>query len=361
MENSRICATVVAPVPWFPFSHPRFGQYAKFACVPKHNTRYDIKVHHPRYPVIPRWGMNIAPWLMATFTRKCVQELIGKIDLIDAHYLYPDGVAATMLGKWFNKPVVLTARGSDVNVLPDYPRPKKQIISAVSNAAGVITVSSALKERLVELGAPSEQITVLRNGVDRELFRPLDRSKIRNALDLSGSVILSVGNLIPLKGHDLVIKAIAKLEDCFLLIIGDGPQRQDLEGLVAAHSLSHRVKFLGAVPQTQLVEYYNAADVTVLASAREGMPNVVLESLACATPVVASAVGGIPEIILAPEAGRLLAERTVEDLQMTLADLLANPPDREATRRYSKRFRWDDTIQRLTGLFAQIVRSGSNV
>ena len=128
VASGQVEARVVAPVPWFPLSHPRFGNYAQFAKVPAAETRSGIAVLHPRYPVIPKVGMNLAPALLAAGARASVARMIDEgydFDLIDAHYFYPDGVAAAMLGKYFNKPVVITARGSDITQIPAYRLPRR--------------------------------------------------------------------------------------------------------------------------------------------------------------------------------------------------------------------------------------------
>ena len=130
VESGRVAATVVAPVPWFPFRHRGFGAYAAFARVPEYEQRHGIHIHHPRYPVIPKLGMNIAPSLMHHALLPVLRKLAasgGPFDLIDAHYFYPDGVAAVRLGEAIGKPVVITARGSDVNVISRHHSPARKI------------------------------------------------------------------------------------------------------------------------------------------------------------------------------------------------------------------------------------------
>jgi glycosyltransferase involved in cell wall biosynthesis len=175
MASGETACRVVAPVPFFPFTSPRFGRYADFARAPVWEERHGLTLHHPRYPLIPKIGMHVAPSLLATATLPAVKaaiEALGGADLIDAHYLYPDGVAATMIGRRLGVPVVMTARGNDVSLIPNHPGPKRMILRASQQAAGIITVSAALKDGLIELGANGDRITVLRNGVDLALFRP---------------------------------------------------------------------------------------------------------------------------------------------------------------------------------------------
>ena len=276
-------------------------------------------------------------------------------DLIDAHYFYPDGVAAVMLGRLFNKPVVITARGTDINLIPQYPLPRKQILWAARHAHGMITVCNALKEEMVGLGIDARRITPLRNGVDLERFQPVDRAAVRTSLGMRGFTLLSVGLLEPRKAHDLIIAALPKMEDAQLLIAGSGPERARLEALAQRLNVTERVKFLGALPQTELRNYYGAADAMVLASSREGWANVLLESMACGTPVVASNVWGTPEVVAAPEAGVLMAERTPQGVADAVRRLRANYPSHAATRAYAEKFSWDDTTEGQLRLFDRIL------
>jgi teichuronic acid biosynthesis glycosyltransferase TuaC len=196
---------------------------------------------------------------------------------------------------------------------------------------------------------------VLRNGVDLNLFRPSeDRQSLRASLQLTGPTFISVGNLIPLKGHDLVIRAIANIPGSQLLIAGEGSDHAKLRSLVSELQLNDRVRFLGTVPHEKMAAYYGAADGLVLASEREGMANVLLESLACGTPVIATSVSGTPEVVTEPIAGILLKERSAEAITAAMRQLLAAMPDRQAVCRYAARFSWDETTAGLLKLFNSI-------
>jgi teichuronic acid biosynthesis glycosyltransferase TuaC len=352
VASGQVQSRVVAPVPWFP------SRYAEYKAVPLRTTRNGLEVRHPRYLNVPMVGMNMAPWLLAQGAKREVGRLIDEgfdFDAIDAHYFYPDGVAAAMLGKYFNKPVVITARGSDVNLLPEYALPRRMIMWAANNAKGIITVSQALKDRLVQLGVAPSAVTPLRNGVDLQRFEPLDRTAIRNQLGIDRYTIVSVGNLIELKGHHLIIRALERMPDVILLIAGKGPDRGKLEALAQQLNVADRVRFLGAVPQPELKRYFNAADLMVLASSREGWANVLLESMACGTPVVASNVGGSPEVVAAPEAGLLMSEYSSDGVADAVQRLRARNPDRAAVRRYAEQFSWDFTTRGQIELFEKII------
>ena len=358
LGSGAATSTVLAPVPWFPSTSSRFGAWAAFARAPREETRHGIAVHHPRFPVIPRVGMSIAPWLLYRAALPAARRLLAAgvaFDAIDAHYVYPDGVAAVWLGRALGRPVVITARGTDVNLIPRYAVPRRLIQGAIAGAAALIAVSGALAEALTGLGAPAGKVTVLRNGVDLALFHPpADRAAARAALGLAGPTLISVGHLIDRKGHDLVIEALARLPDWSLLIVGEGPERAKLEALAARPGLAGRVRLLGGRPHAELPTLYGAADVLVLASSREGWANVLLESMACGTPVVASDIWGNPEVVRDPEAGRIVP-RTAEAIAAGVAALAAAAPARAATRAYAEGFSWDATTEGQLVLFRRVI------
>lgn len=152
----------------------------------------------------------------------------------------------------------------------------------------------------------------------------------------------------------MAISALKSLPGMSLVIAGGGPERRGLERLVRELRLGDRVRFVGELSHESLREYYSAADVLVLASAREGMPNVVLESLACGTPVVATDVGGTKEIITCREAGRLLPERSAASVAHGISALLEEAPSREEARRHAEQFTWDKTTAALVGLLDEV-------
>lgn len=349
---------VVAPVPWFPSQHPRFGRYATFARVPRAEIRHGIPISHPRFTQIPKIGMTMQPFLLAASAIPEIQRIRQEgheFDLIDAHYFYPDGVAAAILGRYFKKPVVITARGSDISVLPQFRIQRVMIRWAAKRAAGVITVCQALKDAMLDLNVDGSRITPLRNGVDLKLFRPTDRQRARAELGLHEFTLLSVGQLIAHKGHALVIEALLSLPDVRLLIAGTGPDRSTLEALAQRLGVLDRVRFLSAVPHADLMRYYGAADALVLASSREGWANVLLESMACGTPVIASNVWGTPEVVSSPDAGVLMSQRSARGIVDAVHALRSRYPDRDATRRFAERFSWDETTNGQLRLFSQIL------
>ncbi len=364
LAEGGVEARVVAPVPWFPSRHPRFGEWARMAATPRREVLDGVEVHHPRYPLPPRVGMTVAPLALALGARVTVARLIRDgfdFDLIDAHYYYPDGVAAALLGAWFGKPFIVTARGSDLNLLPQYALPRRMIRWAERRAAASIGVSRALVEVLAQLGGDPRRMHVLRNGVDLERFRPLERLEARSHLGLppAGRLLLSVGNLVELKGHAIAIEALARLGDTHLAIVGQGPDESRLRRLAVECGVADRVRFAGYQPQSQLPWWYSAADALVLCSSREGWANVLLEALACGTPVVATPLPGNREVIQSRTAGVLMAQRSAPALCDAVAALEADRPSREAVRRYAEAFGWEETSRGQLDLFREcLARAG---
>jgi len=357
ISDGEIGATVIAPVPWFPFKSKAFPEYSSYRDIPRRDTRKGIEVHHPRYLVIPGIGMLLTPFFLALSVLLTVRQLrkTGEnFDVVDAHYYYPDGVAVALISRYLKKPFLVTARGTDINLIPEYKLPRRLILWAAGKAAASITVCQALKDRMVELGAQSEKIHVMRNGVDLQLFRPLDRDACRKKYGLSRITLLSVGHLIERKGHNLVIDALQRLPEVDLLIAGDGEEEANLRDHVARLKFGDRVTFLGAVSQQELVEIYNGVDIMVLASSREGWANVLLESMACGTPVVATSIWGTPEVVTSPVAGVLVADRTGSGLADGVKRLLEDYPSRDETRMYAETFSWGETIAGIKKILSDV-------
>ncbi len=338
---------VVAPVPYFP--PVKLGHRWLYSQVARHEVRDDIDVYHPRYAMIPKVAMAAQGITLGLSLVPFVRDLQRRFDfdVIDAHYVYPDGFAAVVLGRIFKKPVVVSARGSDINLFRTFPVIRQLLRATLKKADGVIAVSAGLKDAITRLGVPAPKVTVVTNGVDVAKFAPSSRDLARLTLGLARRrTFLSVGNLKPVKGFDLLVKAFARVlaesadKDLGLVIVGDGPARKPLERLISSLGLDAHVRLAGNVPNDALHVWYSAADVFCLASESEGWPNVVLEALACGTPVVAPAVGGIPEIIGSDSLG-ILAERTEADLARAMARALTTSWRPAALVSYAAAHDWD--------------------
>jgi teichuronic acid biosynthesis glycosyltransferase TuaC len=359
MRSGLVVGDVVAPVPHVARMLPLATRYRRYRQIQERETWEGRRVLHPRYIHVPGLSHALQPWLMFRAGLMAYRQLIADgagFDVIDAHYFYPDGVAACLLGRAVGKPVVITARGTDLNVLPNFRLPRRMVRWAAEQAAAVITVSAALEHRLLEIGAMPRRLDVLRNGVDLTRFRPDEgREELRRSLGIRGPLVLSVGNLVESKGHHIVMMAVRRLPEVGLFIVGDGPDRQRLVRLAATLGLGSRVRFLGDIPNVQLPRLYNAADVLALASSREGMPNVVLEAMACGTPVVATDVGGIPEVVQPPLVGRLITRRAPHAFAEAILSVLAQASMRSQIRAYAEQFSWKATTDQQVALFTEIL------
>jgi glycosyltransferase involved in cell wall biosynthesis len=362
LETEGVAADAVVPVPRCPPFDWFLHQYREQRKAPRTETRFGVSVRYPRFPTWPIIGRWLNPLLMAIATRRTVGRVLREhpdVAVIDAHFVFPDGVAAALLGGWFGRPVVITARGSDINVMPRSAAARRWIRWATRRCAAIVAVSQALAESMIGLGVERDKVYVVRNGVDFSIFAAMDREAARHALGIAGTTLLSVGNLVPEKGHQYVIAALRDLPGASLIVIGQGPYESSLRRLATELGVATRIRWAAVLPQSELARYYAAADVTVLMSRREGTPNVLLESMACGTPVVATGVGGVPEIVIGKDAGLIVREHTSAGLVTALKALLKDPPSPAATRAYAQRFDWQPTTHALMELYRTVTQAQS--
>lgn len=302
---------VVAPVPYAPPVR-RKPQWLALRSIPKLARDGGLQVLHPRYVAIPKCdplsGFTYFSGIAATLRRLCRDR---QIDLLHAHCAFPDAVGVALAAAWLRIPFAVTTHGSDINVYAQERLIRRQLTWALARAAVVIAVSEALQRKIRGL-VPSRAERVVHipcAGVDPRLFMPRDREDARRSLGLPGNarIVLFVGRLVAIKSVDVLLEAWRELSirgrvgrDDRLVIVGDGPLRRTLEARAASHGYhgSHGgVRFMGDMPQEDVACWMNAANVLCLPSRNEGMPTVMAEALASGCPVVASRVGGIPEVV----------------------------------------------------------------
>jgi glycosyltransferase involved in cell wall biosynthesis len=337
-ERSGVEVEVVAPVglPIWPLtSHPH---YRPRTSLPAKERRNGLAVHRPRFRIWPGLGGAGAARSLAAAVLPLARAL--QCDAIDAEFFWPDGVAAMHLAEALGLPFSIKARGSDIHFWGRRPAVAAQMAAAARKAGGLLAVSAALKADMAAMGIPEDRIRVHYTGVDMERFRPADRRSAKRRLGVEGPLIVSPGNLVPLKGQRLAIEALAGLPGATLLIAGEGPERPALEALICARGLEARARLLGSVPPGQMPELLAAADLMLLPSEREGLANVWIEALASGTPILVADVGGAREVLDRPEAGRLV-EREPGSIAAAAREMLASPPDPAAVRRSAERFSWE--------------------
>jgi glycosyltransferase involved in cell wall biosynthesis len=307
-----------------------------------------LQTYHPRYFFLPKISMPYHGLLMYAGSLSLVRRLheMMNFDCIDAHYVYPDGFAAVLLGKSLGIPVVVSARGTDMSLFPQFRLIRPLIRWTLRRAGGVVGVCEALKEAMTNLGTPAEKACVIGNGIDLDRFEPVNRKDARTKLGIpeDAEVVLSVGNLVPVKGYQFLIPAIAQMvprhPKIKLYIVGEGVFRKRLEAQAGEEGVRDQIFFMGRKPNENLKYWYSAADVFCLASSREGWANVLLESMACGTPVVATRVWGTPEVIVSSEFG-VLVEQNKESLAQGLEYALEKEWNHKALVEYAATRTWD--------------------
>ncbi|MEW5943846.1 MAG: glycosyltransferase [Pseudomonadota bacterium] len=362
--------TVVAPVPWFPFQglirsrRPHFRPEA-----PRAQVQDGFEILHPRFFSVPGLFKSLDGFFMALGSLPTLLRLRKRFafDVIDAHFAYPDGYAATLLGKWLGVPVTITLRGTEVPLSRD-PARRRRIVAALARAARVFSVSASLKRHAVSLGADEAKIRVVGNGVDIEKFQPMPRREAREKLGLPPDVpvLVSVGGLVERKGFHRVIECLPELlprfPDLRYLIVGgaspEGDWSEKLKNQVARLGLEKHVLFLGLIPSGELKWPLSAANVFVLATRNEGWANVFLEAMACGLPVVTTDVGGNAEVVCKPELGVIVPFGNREALTRALADVLEKPRDQAAILTHARENSWDSRVEVLTEEFRLIADTG---
>jgi glycosyltransferase involved in cell wall biosynthesis len=350
---AKLCdLRVVAPVP---ASLPLPGRAGKLAAVPREEQIAGLSVSHPRFLSLPGAWSRLKPRTIAKGAWTTVEQLhrAAPFDLIDAHFAHPDGAAAARLSDRLSIPFVLSVRGSDVHRDIERPALRSLILKTASAAARVIAVAAPLAERLIEAGVSPKKIRVIPNGVDATRFAPRDRRIARRTIgaDSGQPLLLAVAALKPVKGLDVLLDSLASLPTSVRLwIVGEGPQRSALESRAVRLGLADRVRFVGAVPHEDLVDYYAAADGFVLPSRNEGCPNVLLEALASGCPAVASRVGHVPALL--DEAWTVPAGEPAT-LAASLRRLLDTRPDAASIRRQVKDLTWEAVAARVLHVFQE--------
>ena len=344
--------TVINPlgVPPWPFSGN--ARYAELLALPLHENWRGLDVYRPRFTLIPRIGGPLNPHMIARAIWPLVKKLHADkpFDLIDAEFFYPDGPAAMRIAEKLGIPFTAKARGNDIHLWALRKDCAGQISEAADKAAGMLAVSKALKADMIDLGMEGEKIEVHYTGLDRKRFHPKNRAAEKAKLGVSGPLVLCVGALIERKNQALLIRALPKLPDVTLMLAGFGAAEGKYRKLAKELGVADQVRFAGSVPHDELPDMIGAADIMALVSESEGLANAWVEALACGTPVIASNVGGAPELIRSPDAGRIV-ERDVQEIVTATKELLTNPIGQEKVAEQVAHFSWHENANQLENFF----------
>jgi glycosyltransferase involved in cell wall biosynthesis len=366
-QLARLCdLRVIAPVPWAPQVRRLGERYYQYSQVAREEYQDHLTVRHPRFVVIPRAFKASDGLLMAACSLRPLKVLrrTFPFEIIDAHWAYPDGVAAAILAQVFRIPLAITVRGDDINIFAREFWRRQLIRFALQRSALVIALSEELKQRVESLGVPSSRVVVIANGIDTKRFYPLDRLVARRHLGLepNSRLLLSVGRLHTSKGYPILVEAFARLQTDYpqlrLAIVGSVDPEANaypaIQRTAVQYGVSNKVDLVGPQPPDRLLHWYGAADLFCLPTFREGSANVLLEALACGLPCITTPVGGNPGTISSSGLG-LLVPPKAEAFAAAIDLGLRRTWDREWIARHTRMRSWDVVAKECYVQLSQLV------
>lgn len=349
---------IVAPIPYFPL----VGKYKKFNHIAPLDNVEGVNVYHPRYLVIPKILKSMDGNLFYYSLNKFINAFPGidGYDILDIHWAYPDGFAALKWAKSLNKKVVVTLRGNESISFFEESRRKSIIEKMMPDFDHVISVSRDLQEKAIkEYGVSRERSSVIPNGIHSEKFYYLGQESARVKCNLTPGrrYILAISRFSHEKGVNHLVKALSILgsSDVELLLIGHGPLEAYIRRIASESGVADRVRFIGKVPHEDLNDWYNAADLFCLPSLWEGCPNVVIESLASGTPVVATSVGGVPDLIPDFAYGILSPPGDPAALAEKLKEAFRRQWDRQRISTFGRSRSWDNVASQVLNIYESLL------
>lgn len=343
---------VMTPTPYYPRWLPAGETARRWARVERRTkTAEGIEVTYPRYLSVPKvatWSQGIA---MAASVRKefAREHADWPVDIIDAHYAFPDGYAAVKLAEHIGCAVMVTCHGSDLKAYPPLIFTGDMIRRTLSHADRTISVSTLLRDKSIELGCPPERAVFLTNGVDTDKFPLQDKAQCRRSLDLpaEGPIAVCVGYLIPRKNQSVLIQAVAEIvrrgqAPPLLILVGEGPCRSQLEQEISELGLQQHVRLVGQKPYEEIPLWMGAADWLVLSSLYEGWATVYFEAMASGRPVITSDVPSAKDCVCDDRYGMVVEPNSGQAFADALTTAHARVYDSEIIRAYAQQHSWDN-------------------
>lgn len=344
---------VINPIPWSPV-HGFIDKFKHLANIPLKTERDGITIYHPRFFSIPGHFKGLEVFTYKQAVKHVIKKIGFEFDLIDLHWTFPDLPTGDYLSNHYKVPYRVTLRGMEAFHQQDGDVRETSVAHYLSKVDSIISLSEEMADVADKIANTRSKTKVVRNGVDTDAFYFIDQNECRAKLDLPSDqkIILGVGALIHRKGFDVVIKALKKiilkpeLNNTHFYILGsegaEGDYRKELKALVINLGLNEHVHFVGAVPNNELITWYNAANVFCLSSRGEGSPNVLTEALASGCPAVATNVGSVPEIMTSePNLGAVVTVDDIDAITKDLSALLLTETDRAAQAANLNKYTWD--------------------
>ena len=372
IANQGVEVTVISPKAFvLPFSAFPYHNFSKLPRL-EHTEKYDL--HYPRYiyAIPKKYFYPVTGISYSHFIYKyAIKNIKPEPELIHAHFSYPDGYGMMKLAKRWKVPLVISALGTiERKVAYEGSYTSKQIIEAMNFADKVLSVSEDLKVHIVNLGIDESKVHVVPNGVDTEIFKPAGKERAREILNLpqEKNIVLFIGALRKIKGVDYLIEAAKSFVDINtdLYMVGrDDGLRKSLEKRAEELKISNFIKFTGPVNHEDIPLWISAADMLVLPSLSEGRPNVILEALSCEVPVVATDVGGIPELMIEGETGYLVPAKSPAQLSEKINKLLENVSRREKMGKFGRKsiiqrgLTWEAHAKKTVDIYSELLSNSS--
>jgi teichuronic acid biosynthesis glycosyltransferase TuaC len=358
--------TVVSPVPWFPGQQLiRIFKKSYRPQPDKVEVQQGITVYFPRFLSVPGVFRRLDAFMMYLGSFRLIKRLTKEqhIKIIDSHFTYPDGLAATLLAKKLGIKSIITLRGTEIPHSSMSGR-RRQLLRAWRQADRVFSVSDSLRKHAIALGAEASKFRVIGNGIDTEKFKPIDKPDAKKSLNIDSDtyVLITVGGLVERKGFHRVVECLpGLLKECpklLYLIVGgenaEGSYKAQISALAEELGVTDHVRFLGALESEELSLPLSAADAFVLASSNEGWANVILEAMACGTPVVATDVGGNAEVVTSEELGYIVPYGSPQSLLAAIKQALQRDWDTKVLTQYAQDNHWDNRINLILEEYARL-------